>query len=235
MLLRFFLTLCMSKIFPNMALRCLRHAQPRQSLNSNTVSTFLGVLVLHFYIQLTGVCMELKYLLPQQEMIGAILLSWVVGGVQRRVAEVLVSVTAWDDQPVPCIRRVSVVRVGESEVSPCGGFVNVNSSYETHVPGVTLWNTWRVEKFNFNLSPFKKIFFQPVTIGALFSTFWARIVNRTPALVPTHTISVEAISEVTRRHAALCCWMMLSQLLSILFTAGATFTSQTILKLKKNL
>lgn len=167
-------------------------------------------------------------------MVGAILLSWVVdAGDRRRVPEIFVPITARENQAVLCVRRITVVRVGELEVSPCRGFVNVDGSYETHVASVTLWNTLIKQKSSkFNQTFRKNVCNLLVTIGALFSTFWARIVNRTPALVPTQTISVEAISDVTRRHAALCCWMMLSQLLSILFTAGATFTSQTILKLK---
>lgn len=72
----------------------------------------------------------------------------------------------------------------------------------------------------------------PVTTGVDLPIFWARTVKRTPALVPTQMMSLHAKREVTRRQAALCCWMMLSQLLSILLTAGAKFTSQIVFRLK---
>lgn len=75
-----------------------------------------------------------------------------------------------------------------------------------------------------------KICLIPVTMGILdpLQTFCARIVNRTPALVPTHIKSLHANSEVTRKHAALCCRIMSSQFDSILLTDGAKLTSNII-------
>lgn len=71
--------------------------------------------------------------------------------------------------------------------------------------------------------------FSPVTggIAAPGVKPCAGIVNNTPALVPTHIRSLQASSEVTRRHAALCCRIMSSQLDNILFTDGAKFTSNS--------
>lgn len=82
---------------------------------------------------------------------------------------------------------------------------------------------------NMNKSPCK-----PVTMGLLLPIFWNETVTNTPAVVPTQIISLHARREVTRRHASLCCWIILSQLLSILVTVGAKLTSDTIWCLFKN-
>jgi hypothetical protein len=61
--------------------------------------------------------------------------------------------------------------------------------------------------------------------------FCAIIVSITPAEVPTHIKSLQANSEVTLKHAALCCLIISSQFVNILFTDGAKFTSWIISKL----
>lgn len=73
----------------------------------------------------------------------------------------------------------------------------------------------------------KKKIDEPVTIGDSIpiDVGIAEIVNKTPALVPTHIISLHANSDVTRKQAALCCRMMSSQFDSILLTCGAKLTS----------
>lgn len=170
----------------------------------------------------------LQHLLPHQKVVGAVFSPCnFIHGVCSRRSEVFIAIATGNYQHVA---RTWVIQ-GWASLRRCI-FINFNWCEKPDVTCVALWNAWENnyqvsnEFFNF------KTLYSPVTTGVLLPMFCARIVNKTPALVPTQIMSLCANSDVTRKQAALCCWMILSQLLSIRLTAGAKFTSQTVFKLK---